>query len=258
MFSRTYLLAVLAAILLATALAPVPQAPSITAEELVKKALDARGGSARIKAVQSEKITGTISFGPGLGGPFFVELKRPLKMHMEMNVQNQTIVRVYDGHGSGWMVNPFAEDKGAVAMSGGELKNITDESDFDGPLVDYQAKGNRVEYLGKDDIDGKPAEKLKLTVKSGEVRTYFLDATTFLLLKWEGVRETPDGAMPISSFFRDYRDVNGLKFAFQVDSGSPKGAQIQQLTIEKIELNPAIDDARFTKPAVPAATAPAN
>ena len=174
MFSRTYLLAVLAAILLATAIAPAPQTPSITAEELVKKALAARGGAARIKAVQSEKITGTISFGPGLGGPFFVELKRPLKMHMEMNVQNQTIVRVYDGRGSGWMVNPFAEDKGPVAMSGGELKNITDESDFDGPLVDYQVKGNRVEYLGKDDIDGKPAEKLKLTVKSGEVRTYFL------------------------------------------------------------------------------------
>lgn len=236
--------------------ASLPQARHLTADELVRKALDARGGIQKIKAIQSERIAGTISFGPGVGGPFFVELKRPGKMHMEIVIQDRTIVRVYDGRNSGWMLNPFTENKGPVEMSANDLKNITDESDFDGPLVDYQAKGNKVEYLGADDVDGKPVEKLKLTVKSGEVRTYFFDAATFLLLKWEGVRQGESGQFPVVSLFRDYREVEGVKFAFEVDTGSLKGDQEQQLTIEKIALNPAIDEARFEKPKAPSPAPP--
>jgi outer membrane lipoprotein-sorting protein len=222
-----------------------------TAEALVAKILDARGGMTRLKAIKAQRITGNISFGPGAEGPVVVELKRPGKMHMEVTIQGQTIVRVYDGRGSGWIVNPFAEDKGVVPMSGNDLQNIADESDFDGPLVDYQSKGNKIEYLGKDEVDGKPAEKLKLTTKSGDVRTYYLDAATLLLIKWEGIRKNDDKEIPVESFFHDYREVNGIKFAFEIDSDSPGTPQSQKLTIEKIELDPVLDDSRFTKPSVP-------
>ena len=223
----------------------------VAADDLVKSAINARGGAARIKAVEAQRVTGTVSFGPGAEGPMLVELKRPNKLHMEVVIQDQTVVRVYDGHGSGWIVNPFAADKGPVALSGDDLRNITDESDFDGPLVDYQAKGNTVESLGKDEINGKPALKLKLTTKSGEVRTYYFDAATFLLLKWEGTRKTGDREASFQSLFSDYREVGGLKFPFEVDTDSPGSGYSQKLVIEKIELNPQIDDARFGKPAAP-------
>ena len=230
----------------------------VAADELVKSAINARGGAARIKAVDAQRVTGTVSFGPGAEGPMLVELKRPNKLHMEVVIQDQTVVRVYDGHGSGWIVNPFAADKGPVALSGDDLRNITDESDFDGPLVDYQAKGNTVESLGKDEINGKPALKLKLTTKSGEVRTYYFDAATFLLLKWEGTRKTGDREASFQSLFSDYREVGGLKFPFEVDTDSPGSGYSQKLVIEKIELNPQIDDARFGKPAAPAAPGKEN
>jgi outer membrane lipoprotein-sorting protein len=220
----------------------------LSAEDLVKKAIEARGGAERIKAVQAERVTGTISFAPGLDGPFAVELKRPGKLHMEVIIQGQTIVRVYDGRGAGWIVNPFSEDKGPVPMSGDDLKNIADESDFDGPLVDYQDKGNKVESLGKDEVSGKQALKLKLTTKSGDMRTYYFDATTFLLLKWEAVRETAGQETRVESFFSDYRDVNGLKYAFEIDTDAPGTDHTQKLTLQKIELNPQVDDVRFTKP----------
>jgi hypothetical protein len=143
-------------------------------------------------------------------------------------------------------------------MSGNDLRNITDESDFDGPLVDYQSKGNKIEYIGKDEVDGKPAEKLKLTTKSGEVRTYFLDASTFLLMKWEGIRKNDDKEIPVESFFRDYREVNGIKFSFEIDTDSPGSAQSQKLAIDKIELDVPLDDSRFAKPAEPAAAPPSS
>src|SRR5262249_44989769 len=145
-------------------------------------------------------------------------------------------------------VNPFSEDKGPVAMSGGDLANIADESDFDGPLVDYQSKGNLIESLGKDTIDGKPVFKLGLKTKSGEPRTYYVDSLTFLLLKWEAVRKNKDQDVQVESFFKDYRDVGGLKFAFQIETGLPGSNQSQKLTIDKVELNPSLDDSRFGKP----------
>lgn len=227
------------------------QTAKLTAENLVNRVLDARGGIARLKAIKAERIRGHISFAPGAEGPFVVELKRPGKLHMEVVVQDQTIVRIYDGHGSGWIINPFADNKAPVPMSGNDLKNIADESDFDGPLVDYQTKGNKIEYLGSDEVDGKPAQKLKLTTKSGDVRTYFLDASTFLLIKWEGLRKNEDKDIPVESYFRDYREVGGVKFAFEIDTDSPASTQSQKLSIEKIELDPVLNDSRFTKPSDP-------
>ena len=218
-----------------------------TADEIVRKALDARGGIEKIKAVRSERISGRVSFSQGTEGTFVVELKRPLKMHVEISIDGQKIIRVYDGKSSGWMINPFAENKEAQPLSPEDLKNISDESDFDGPLVDYKAKGNQVELAGKEKLDDKPVYRLKLTNKQGEVRFYFIDATTFLLMKWEGIRETEDQELPWESFSSDFREVQGLKYAFRIDQGSP-GEFKQTLTTEKIEIDPPIDDSRFVKP----------
>ena len=144
-------------------------------------------------------------------------------------------------------------------MSAEDLKSISDEADFDGPLVDYKAKGNRIELAGKEDLDGRPAYRLKLTSQNGEVRFYLFDASSFLLLKWEGTRKIEGKDYPWESFFTDFREVQGLKYAFKIDQDSP-GTDIKQtLTAEKIEINPQIDESRFAKPtspAPPAAAAP--
>jgi outer membrane lipoprotein-sorting protein len=226
-----------------------------TPDEIVKKVLEARGGADKIKAVQSQRVTGRISFSRSVEGTFVVELKRPMKMHVEISVEGQTIIRVYDGKSSGWMINPFAETKDAQPLSPEDLKNIADESDFDGPLVDYQSKGNHIELTGKENLDDKPIYRLKLTNKNGDVRFYFFDASSFLLLKWEGIRKTGEQEVPWESFFSDFREVQGLKYAFRIDQGSP-GTEIKQtLTAEKIEINPPLDDSRFAKPQSPASPA---
>src|SRR6202165_2604726 len=182
-----------------------------TADEIVKKALDARGGVDKLKAVQSERITGRISFARDVEGAFVVELKRPMKMHVEILLEGQKIIRVYDGKSSGWMINPLAETKEVQPLTSEELKNIADESDFDGPLVDYKTKGNRIELAGKENLDDKPVYRLKLTKESGDVRFYFFDASSFLLLKWEGIRKTGEQELPWESFFSDFREVQGPK-----------------------------------------------
>ena len=226
-----------------------------TADEIVKKALDARGGAAKIKAVQSERVTGRIIFAPGQEGRFVVELKRPYKMHMEITIEGQRIIRIYDGKSAGWVINPFDQTKGIQPMSAEDLRSITDESDFDGPLVDYQAKGNQIELLGKELLDDKSVYRMKVTNRIGDIRFYLFDATSFFLRKWEGTHKAGDKELPWESFFSEFHEVQGLKYAFRIDQGSP-GTEIKQnLIAEKVEINPQIDDDRFTRPTPPATAA---
>jgi hypothetical protein len=224
-----------------------------TADEIVNKVLAARGGVARIKAVHSQRISGTINFGPGADGPFLVELERPGKMHIEATIQGQTLIRSYDGKSTGWILNPFTENKGVQPMSAEDISNISDESDFDGPLVDYKQKGNLIALVGKEDVDGKPAYRLKLTNKKGEMRSYLFDAESFRLIKWEGTRQVGDKDVAWESVFRDYREVNGLQFAFEIDSDAPGTGQAQKIIADRIEVDPQIDESHFGKPVAPAA-----
>lgn len=227
-----------------------------TADEILAKVLAARGGADKLRAIHSERVSGQISFGD-VTGPFLVELKRPLKMHMQLTVQNQTMVRVYDGQSQGWANNPFAGKMDPEAMSGDDLKNISEESDFDGPLVNYKSKGNKVELVGKEKFNDKDVWRVKLTTKNGDARFYLFDVNSFLLLKWEGKRKHEGQEFPVESYFSDYRDVGGLKFAFAIDSGSSATELTQKIRIEKIELNPELNDAEFSKPPPPQPSAPA-
>ena len=244
---RTLCIALLT-LLPAAALFPAA-AGAQTADEILAKVLAARGGLDKLRAINSERVSGQISFGD-VSGPFVVELKRPLKMHMQLTIQNQTMVRVYDGK-QGWANNPFAGKMSPEAMSGDELRNITEESDFDGPLLDYKSKGNQIELVGKDKVGDKDVWRVKLTTKNGDVRSYLFDVNSFLLLKWEGKRKYQDQELPIESHFSDYREVGGLKFAFAIDSGSSPTDLTQKIRIEKVELNPELSDAEFGKPPAP-------
>ncbi len=224
-----------------------------TADEIVKKAVDARGGMDKIKTVQSERITGHLSSPQGVEAAVVLELQRPHKLHSEVTVEGQKIIRVYDGKSAGWTINPFAENKDVQPMSAEDLREISEESDLDGPLVDYQSKGTQIGLIGKEELDGKPVYRLKLTNKNGAVRSYLLDATSFLTLKWEGIRKIGDKELPWESSLSDYREIQGLKYPFKIDQDSP-GTEIKQtFTVERIEINPQIDEAHFAKPALPEA-----
>ena len=223
-----------------------------TADDVINAYLKARGGLAKIKAVQTERVTGTITFAPGVEGPFFVERKRPLKMHMEITVNGQSLIRVYDGKSSGWVYNPFVPNPSVTAMVAGDLAGIADEADFEGPFVDYKAKGNQIEYAGKEQIDGKIVHKLKLTARQGDVSYFFFDASTGLIMKWQGTRKVGDKELPWETYFRDFREVDGLKYPFLVESAAVDSDQTQKITATKIETNIPLNDAQFAKPKPPA------
>ncbi len=248
-------------ILLALLLCLPALASAQTADDIVAKYIEARGGLAKIKGVQSERVTGTIIFAPTVQGPFMVERERPNKMHMEVSLGGQTLIRVYDGKSSGWVYDPFSQTPSVQPMNENELRNILDEADFEGPFIDYKAKGNKLEYAGKTDVEGKPALKIKLTNKNGDVSYFSFDAATYMLLRWQGTRKTPEKDVPAESLFRKFNEVDGLQYPFLIESSSPGTDQTQKILADKIEVNVAISESHFTRPAPPAepadSTAPA-
>lgn len=224
-----------------------------TTEEIVAKVLAARGGLEKVKAVQAERITGTIYFSPDLYGPFIAEFKRPGKMHNEVTIHDKTVVRTINGKGAGWVINPFAGKDAPEAMSDDEIKDARNESDFDGPLVDSKAKGMTIEFAGTEKIEGKDTYVLKVTHKDSTISNYYFDAKTYLLARWSGSDNINGEAVTRETLFHDYRGVNGLKFAFELVSNNPGTEVSQRIVVEKIEVDPQIEETHFDKPAAPAA-----
>jgi hypothetical protein len=98
-----------------------------------------------------------------------------------------------------------------------------------------------------------------VTHKDGKVSSYSFDAKTFLLTKWSGTDQVNGEAVTRETLFHDYRDVRGLKFAFELVSTAPGTDVTQRIVVEKIEIDPQIDDSHFSKPrasSTPAAAAP--
>lgn len=240
-------------LLAAGGMARLETAAGQSTDEIVEKVLAARGGLEKAKAIQTERITGTIYFNPEMYGPFLAEFKRPGKMHNEVTIRDKTVVRTFNGKDGGWVINPFAGKNAPEPMTGDAIKDAANESDFDGPLVDAKAKGNVIELAGTEKVEGRDAYILKVTHKDGTVSNYSFDSETYLLTKWSGVDTVNGETVTRETFFHDYRDVGGLKFAFELVSNNPGSEDTQRIVVDKIELDPQIDDSHFDKPPAPAA-----
>ena len=280
----------------AAAAAPVPA--KLSAAEVITKNVAARGGLQAWRAVQTMSLSGKTGAGgnqratlqvPTQGQvtavtrkteqsplpsrrveevylPFLMELARPHKMRFELQFAGQTALQVYDGV-NGWKLRPYLNRLEVEPYTADEIKVASIQSELDGPLVDYAAKGTRVESAGIEKVEGRDTYKLKLTLKSGEVTHVWVDAQTFLETKIEGQPRRLDGVYhPVEVYYRDYRNVNGLEIPFVLETRVVPVTKTalglrdtpvppERTLIEKVVINPGFDAALFSKPAIPTKSA---
>lgn len=218
-----------------------------TAEELVAKNLQARGGVEKIKAVNTLKMTGKAYV--GIDADIGQENKRPNLLRQNFTVQGMTQIQSYDGT-VGWQISPFGGRKDPELMGEDDLRDLIDESDIDGPLVDYQAKGNKIEYLGHDTVDGDDAYKLKVTLKNGDIVYYYLDPDTYLEIKKEKQEFIRGSVRESEQDLGSYKQVAGVYYPFSIESFTKNiSGDRARITIDKIEVNVPIDDSYFKMPA---------
>ena len=224
-----------------------------TADDIVKKSIDARGGLDKIKAIQSVKMTGKFVMGGGqMEAPMTMQIKRPSSLRLDMEIQGQSLIQAYDGT-TAWTINPFTGGAEAQKMPAEEAEAFAEGSDMDGALVDYKLKGHKLTLVGKEDLAGKPAYKLKLDKKNGKTETIYVDATSFMEVKTVATRKMMGNDMEMETFVSDFKPVRGVLMPHTIDSKSG-GNSVFTINIEKIDANGTVDDAAFKMPeAKPAA-----
>jgi hypothetical protein len=178
-------------------------------------------------------------------------MKRPLKTRLEIDVNGQTAVQVYDGvHGA--KIRPFLGRTAAEPYTAGELELAAAEQELDGPLIDHERKGTRVTLDGIENVRGSAAYKLKLTFKNGAVRHLWVDATSFLDIKMDGTRRLDGKPHVVETYLRNYQTVNGLKFPMLTETVIEGVPGSTKLTVASVSVNPSLDDSRFSVAAKPA------
>lgn len=232
---------------------PASGTPSV--DELIARNIAARGGMEKMKAVQTIRMTGKMTMGQGMEAPMMMEMKRPKAMRMEFTFQGMTGIQAYDGK-AGWQVMPFGGKKDPEPMSAEDLQEADENADIDGPLVDYKSKGYAVELVDKEKVEGSDAWKLKVDMKNGTVRYVYLDADTMLEIKNEGKRMIRGSEVEFESTIGDYKEVGGLMFPYSIEMGAKGHPEKQNIIIDKVELNPKLEDARYKMPAAGAGGTP--
>ncbi|MBI4913193.1 MAG: outer membrane lipoprotein-sorting protein [Acidobacteria bacterium] len=222
-------------------------AQTLGVDQILAKHYEARGGLAKMQAVKSMRVTAKMSGGPA-EFPMVIEQKRPAYLRVEINFQGMSMIQAYDGK-AGWSINPFASaKKDPEPMTPEELRQVEQQADLDGPLVNWKEKGHKVEAMGRESVEGGDAFKLKLTLKNGDIVYVFLDTDNFLEIKHAAKRKIRDTEVEGESVYGDYKEVGGLMIAHSIEAGAKGMPQRQKITIQKIELNVPLDDARFAMP----------
>jgi hypothetical protein len=263
-----------------------PQAARLSAAQVIDKHVAARGGLQAWHRVQSMSWNGKMDVGYGDSAaraaryvsnaalahsptkrelaalqaqakpdsakqvqlPFLLEMKRPNKSRVEVEFAGKTAVQVYDG-AKGWMMRPYLNRDDWEPFSPEQAKTQADKWGLEDPLVDYAAKGTKVELETTEPVEGRAAYKLKLTLKNGDVQHVWIDAQSFLDVKVDGAPRRMDGHVrSVWVYQRDFRSVEGLMIPFVLESAIDGYRDTHKMVIEKVAVNPKLDDSRFVRP----------
>jgi len=208
----------------------------------------AKGGADALRALQSIRVNGKMLVNEGQIQLAYAETKkRPDEVRTETTLQGMTAVEAYDGK-EGWRISPFQGRKDPEKMSADDVKPLMENAEIDGPLVNWKEKGSTLEYLGREDVDGTSAYKIKVVRKNGDVNFVYLDPDHFLEIRILSQRVRHGAQEETETDVGDYEKIGGVFIPFSIEAGRKGDPDKQKVVIEKAEPNVPVDDAIFHFP----------
>ena len=208
-----------------------------TADELVAKNLEARGGADKLRAIHSQHVVGKMRLGGGLEAKTESWATAPGHWRDEFSLQGLTAIEAWDGS-QAWAINPFEGRRDPQKITADDAKDMIESADFIGPLLDYKAKGSKIEYLGTEDIDGTDAHKLRVSFKNGDSWVVYLDPDQFLEIRIVTHHMVRGQERVNTTDVGEYEKVDGLYFPFEIGPAH----------VETMTLNPEIDAKQYAYP----------
>jgi hypothetical protein len=226
-------------------------APELSLAQILERNAAARGGLDAWRKVQTMMWTGHVErSGGGSQLPFMYQQKRPNLTHFEIVADRQRSVRVFDGR-QGWKARSDGNGPPALQPYGDdEVRAARDALVIDGPVLDARSKGVEVALDGLEEVEGRPAYRLSARLPSGTTQRVWIDAQSFLELKWDRpVRDAAGRPTTVAVYLRDYQIFEGLQMPFMIETGAPGGGPGgDRLVIERITVNPNLPDGLFSRP----------
>jgi hypothetical protein len=247
---------------------------SQTADEVINKFIEASGGKDKLNAINTLQYNQLIVVKSPMGNidipiQYYKEKNKFYRMQANLNLAGQfmkffTVV----SDSAGYVLLPalpmLGTDGGLKKLNESERKLQAYQLDAAGyfaGLVDYAAKGSKVELLKDEKVNNEDNFKLKLTMNTGQSLTYFINKATGLVTRVDtqgdmaasmsGMGGMMGGAggqmdkMAVSAFYSDYKDFNGVKFPLKVVMKTQMGES--ESTITNVRINEAIEP-RLYKP----------
>ena len=217
---------------------------------LVAKNIEARGGEDVWKSLDALRLTGQMDLGQGMHVPYVMEQKRPGKMCLEFVFDEQTAIQCINGD-SGWKLLPFRGRNYPEAMTEQEFSAMAGGADIDGLLFNTVERGNKIEFVGKEVVAGRPATKLEVTLPGGAIRWVYVDDETGLDVKLETTRVVSGKERLVETYYYDWQEADGLLIPRRQESRTEGDNDFHFVTVDSVLSNPSLDDSRFAMPATP-------
>lgn len=217
-----------------------------TADDIVQKYTANLGGLEVFNKITSLKMTGNLST-QGMDLPLTVQIINGKGVRSDVEAMGQTITSAYN-NGTGWKINPLQGSSTATAVTGNELNDLKAQAMLASQLMDYKARGHKVELQGEETAEGIKTNKIKLTNKDdGKVTTYFIAVKDNVLVKSVSTKEVQGQQTDITTVYSDLKEFGGAKF-FMTRSMQMNGEEFQAIMISKIEVNAPVDEKIFVMP----------
>jgi len=217
---------------------------SYLVQRILERYTETLGGPRSVAALSALSIEG-YQIQDGTSYQFLMRKKRPNSIRYRLAADETSIVCGFNGR-QGWQRTTVGGEVTTEDLSTDQLSALRDEADFDSPLVHHLEKSwNQIFLVGNEQLGDTYVNVLEVRKFHKPFVRYYLNPNSGLILK--RVQIHPDGTFGLETQYRDYREVDGYQFAFEVENRI--GDQLLSLVrIETIEVNPGLLSFYFEKP----------
>ena len=225
-----------------------PSPAALTAEQIVDRSVEARGGLQAWRKIATIIWAGHLESerSPVPSLPFQLEEKRPGKSRFEITEPSQRSLRVFNGVG-GWKMKLGEDGRPEVKpLTVQEVKFARAAPGLEGPLIDFRAKGSTVGLEGSEELDGRKSYRIGVTLATGDHQSVWIDAESFLESRFDRTTYGPTGPKGVVTVrYRDYKEIEGLALPSVIEISGAAAGKPDRMVIERVALNPPIDDREF-------------
>jgi hypothetical protein len=225
-----------------------PAPTALTAEQIVDKSVEVRGGLQAWRKIATIIWAGHLESerSPVPSLPFQLEEKRPGKSRFEITEPSQRSLRVFNGVG-GWKMRFGQDGRPEIKQfTAQEVSYARSTPGLEGPLIDFRARGSTVELEGTEELEGKMSYRIGVRLATGELQTVWVDSKSFLEDRYDRTVYNATGAKgTVSVRVREYKEVEGLAAPSVIEISGAAGGKPDRMVIERVALNPPIDDREF-------------